>query len=63
MAADREPIAVEVKLVQAPDGRPAVLLQLEQGYLVMCDPDEVQQLVDALCVNLGGLRMALAMLS
>lgn len=40
--------AVQVALAIAPDGRPAVLLQLDDGYLLLTRPEHVAALAGML---------------
>lgn len=59
-----QPVAIEVNLVTAPDGRPAVCLQLpEGGYIILPRPEQVLALAAMLTDAAGDLKRAIAGMS
>lgn len=57
---DPERIPVEVSLVTAPNGKPGVLLQFTEGYLLMTNPDQVGDLTLTLAAARSELVAALS---
>lgn len=50
---------VEVRIVKDPAGRPAVLLQLPQGYITMHEPASVRQLAGMLIESSDDLQLVI----
>jgi hypothetical protein len=49
-------VAIEVGIVTAPDGRPAVCLQFPDGYILMPHPEQVIALAEMLVESASDLR-------
>lgn len=54
------PQPVRVQVVKSPDGRPGLLLQLPDGYLVFMKPAEVRTLAATLVEGADDLEAVLA---